>query len=367
MAINSRFKIFVLTAIFLCGLSVLQAQTAGYFLDPNSEEPRFIQRLAWSGGAYSLHHEVFIEREDGGEYMNLVSEFTTGNFIDISLPPGNYRFRVIPYDVLGKPVAGTEWVPFVVFNAVKPELYQTEELDYFNDKQGSKFKFNGRNIEPDAHVYFVNSKGEQITPVEVIRNYDGSSIRLVFNKGQLIDGKYEVFVVNPCGLETSLDGIDFKSYREKFGTAHYIVGVSFVPSFQAYGEELSSGGLLYHLSVQASVITCMFLDNYVGMEFTFSRFTKIDSYFFDDTSSGYTFGYNFIFINWLPERKAAVKFKIGVVFDMQPMDLNYSNIGASFLYRFFKYLNIETGVNFTHSKKDNCGDILPWIGLSFFF
>jgi len=357
----------MLTALFLSGLYVLQAQTAGSFLDPNSETPRFIQRLAWSGGTNSLYCEIVIEKEEGGEYVNYASKFINDNHFDISLPPGNYRFRVTPYDVLGKPSEGTKWAPFTVYNAVKPELYVPEELDYFNDRQGSKFVFNGNNIEPDAKIYFVNSAGEQIVPVEVIRSGDGSSVRLVFDKGQLVDGEYDVVVINPGGLETSLGGIDYKTYREKFGLMHYVLGVSFMPSFQTYREESGpSSEFLYYISARLSVISCIFLDNYIGMEFTLSRFWN-NGDFISESTSGFTTEYNLIFINWLPERKAAVNFKIGIGFDMQPMDLTYTTIGVSFLYHLFQKVNVEAGVNFIHSGKDKSGYVLPWAGMSYIF
>jgi len=370
MAINSRFKCLILTALFLSGLSVLQAQTAGYFLDPDSEEPRFIQRLAWSGGTYSLHCEVIIEKEEEiGEYVDYISKFTNGNYLDISLPPGNYRFRVIPYDILGRPSTETQWASFMVFNAVKPELYQPgKDLDYYNDKQGSKFEFNGKNIEQSAKVYFVNSDGERIVPVEIIVNYDGSSVRVIFDKGQLVDGEYEVFVVNPGGLETSVGGVDYKTYREKFGQFHYIINVSFMPAFQVYGESPENGGFLYYLSARASVISCIYLNNYFGLELSLSRFSRSEYNYIPGAMNGYTFGYNFLFINWLSGREAAVNFKLGIGFNMQTMDLSYSNIGISFMYRIFKKFYIETGVNFPNSfYYFDIGYLSPWIGLSIVF
>jgi len=366
MAINVKFKRIILTVLFFSGLSVLHAQTAGYYLDPNSETPRFIQRLAWSGGTNSLHCEVIIEKEESGTFVNYNNKFTTDNFFEISLPPGNYRFRVIPYDILGKPSEGTEWAPFTVFNAVKPELYQPDELDYFNDRQKSQFEFNGNNIEPDATIYFVNSAGEQIFPTEVIRYSDGSGVRLIFDKGQLTDGEYEVCVVNPGGLETSIGGVDYKTYREKFGVARYLAGLSFMPSFQGYGDGFSSGGFLYFITARIGVISCIYLNNYIGMEFTVSRFAKN----WDDTdytSYGFTTEYNLLFVNWLPEQRASVNCKIGMGFDMQPMDLSYAVLGVSFLYRIYQNYNIEAGVNFTHIIKDGSGSIQPWIGLCVMF
>jgi len=363
MAINSKLKFLILATLFFSGLSVLQAQSAGYFLDPDSEEPRFIQRLAWSGGMYTLHCEVIIEKEEDGEYIDYLSEFTTDNYLELSMPPGDYRFCVIPYDILGKQGTGTQWESFTVFKAVKPELYQRkDEINYFTDKQGSKFEFYGNNIEQSASIYFVDYMGKQIVPAKTSISYNGSNVSLVFNKGQLVDGEYDVFVVNPGGLETSINGIDFKSYKEKFGVAHYIAGLSFMPSHQCYGESVSSGDFLYYLTARISVISCMFSNSYIGLEFALSGFSDNGG-----TINDFTTEYNLIFVNWLSERKASVNFKIGIGFDMMPMDLSYPNVGVSFMYRFFKNLNIEAGVNYTHRIKDDSGAILPWIGLCLTF
>jgi len=368
MAINRKIKTIIITALFLSGLSAVQAQTVNYYLDPNSIEPRFIQRLAWSGGAYSLHYEVILENEKDGNYVNYLRKITTDHFMELSMPPGNYRFRVIPYDILGKPSVGTQWAPFVVYSAIKPELFQPEEeFEYYNDRYGSKFYFNGNNIEPDAQIYFVSSEGEYIIPAEVNRYYDGSGVNLVFEKKQLTDGEYEVIVINPGGLETSMGGIDYKSYREKFGLMHYVLGASFMPSFQAYGEGMSSNGFLYYINARVSVISCMFSSNYIGMEFAVSWYSKVWEEMFYE-SNGFTTGFSLVFINWLPGRKAAVNFKIGIGFDMRPMDLNYTIIGASFLYRIYSNLYAETGVNFSQPiKNSSSGDIQPWLGITYFF
>jgi hypothetical protein len=365
MAINSRFKILVLTAMFLCGLSVLSAQTAGYFLDPSSEEPRFIQRLAWSGGAYSLHYEVIIEREDSREYMNLMSEFTTGNFIDISLPPGNYRFRIIPYDILDRPSTGTQWVQFKVFKAVRPELYRQEEkTEYTNDKQEYIFVFSGRNLEPDANIYFVSPRGDHIVPVEIGINDDGRKVSLVFNKDQLINGEYEVFVINPGGLQTNLSGINFESPKERLNKTFCIVGVSWIPLYPAYGDGFGDGWTLANICARISLNACLFLNNYMGMEFTLIKYP--DSV--PNMPKIFIAGYNFLLINWLPSQKMAYNFRAGIGFTTQPLDFNYLNIGVSFLYRIGRNLNIETGIDYSHSFNDSVGGgIQPWIGMSILF
>ena len=96
MIINARMLI---TALFFIGLTPLWAQN---------------QRLTWTGDEYAMRYEVIIEKEEGGEYANVLREFTEESFIEVSLPSGKYRCQVIPYDFLNQPVPVTEWMDFEV-------------------------------------------------------------------------------------------------------------------------------------------------------------------------------------------------------------------------------------------------------------
>ncbi|MCL2245436.1 MAG: hypothetical protein FWC03_13375, partial [Treponema sp.] len=85
-------------------------------------ELRFIQRLTWTGDDYALRYEVIIEKEEllnqtgRGRYSRYFQGFTEDIFIEVSLPPGNYRFQVIPYDFFNSPVPGAQWVNFEVLS-----------------------------------------------------------------------------------------------------------------------------------------------------------------------------------------------------------------------------------------------------------
>jgi len=97
MTINARMLI---TALFLMGFP-LWAQN---------------QRLTWEGDEYTMRYEVIIEKEEAGEYSNVLREFTEDSFIEISLPSGKYRCQVIPYDFLNQSIPVTEWMEFEVIS-----------------------------------------------------------------------------------------------------------------------------------------------------------------------------------------------------------------------------------------------------------
>ena len=104
----------VLAALFLCILfsCSLYAQEVNYRVDV-----RYIQRLTWVGDEYTMRYEVIIERYENRRYSNFFRDFTEKEFIEVSLPPGNYRYQVIPYDYLNVPIQVTEWSEFEILKA----------------------------------------------------------------------------------------------------------------------------------------------------------------------------------------------------------------------------------------------------------
>jgi len=98
--------------LFLVSFTSLYAQIgvpAG-----ESQEQLFRRRIVWRGGEYALRFSLEVERLQGGNYQIYLQEYTTSLYAEVSLPEGDFRFRVIPYDILGRPAEASLWFPFVV-------------------------------------------------------------------------------------------------------------------------------------------------------------------------------------------------------------------------------------------------------------
>ncbi len=102
--INSLLRLAVLLALFFI-TRPLWAQSGHYVI-----EQRYVQQLAWIGDEYTLKYEVVIEKNDGKGYRLYMREFTELPTIQISVPPGNYRYRIIPYDFLEQPGEASAWI-----------------------------------------------------------------------------------------------------------------------------------------------------------------------------------------------------------------------------------------------------------------
>lgn len=102
---HKLLKLAFFTALFFLSLASLGAQNRRYVT-----EQRFIQRLVWIGDEYAFRYEVVIERNEDEEYREYKREFTASSALVISLPLGNYRYHVIPYDFLDQPGEASDWV-----------------------------------------------------------------------------------------------------------------------------------------------------------------------------------------------------------------------------------------------------------------
>ena len=194
------FIVLACTAPFTIG-----AQSAAYYT-----ELRFFQRLSWIGDANTWRYEVVIESETGGVYRQVSRESTEDTFLIVSLHPGVYRYRVIPYDFLGRPGQVSPWVNITVLTVADPVLTRAAPNYYILD-DAPLFEINiyGYNISPDARIYLRRLGGQPLNPDECRISGDGTNARLIFRSSLFVPGEYEIVVINPGGAQTSMAGIYF--------------------------------------------------------------------------------------------------------------------------------------------------------------
>jgi len=104
-----------------------EAQGAGHYVI----EQRYVQQIFWTGDEYTRKYEVVIERIESGTNSVVLREFTENATLQISLPPGNYRYRIIPYDYLDQIGEPSKWVTL----EIKPPHVVTDEVS--SDKDGN--------------------------------------------------------------------------------------------------------------------------------------------------------------------------------------------------------------------------------------
>ena len=85
------------------------------------------QRLAWNKAQYAVSYTVVVEQKQ--ENLNIYTEILRRNteltYIDVTVPPGEYRFQVISLNVLGLLDTQSEWDYFVIRHPITLLLPRT--------------------------------------------------------------------------------------------------------------------------------------------------------------------------------------------------------------------------------------------------
>ena len=179
-----------------------QADHQNYYIDRTGAEPRFIQRLVWEESDFVSHYIVTVEKQVGTTYIRAVREVTEENFAEISLTPGDYRYRVEVYDLFDELSYTTRWREFEVILAVQPTLTSYNPRAFYLDEDTEwEITLRGRNLIPRSEFYLVQD-ARRIYPIS--RELEDDTVRLLFSGASLIPGSYDIYVVNPGGLDSSI-------------------------------------------------------------------------------------------------------------------------------------------------------------------
>jgi hypothetical protein len=310
-----ELRVLLFAYLFLLAKSPLSAQEGGYHLERlHNGGARFMQRLAWRPERYVLRYEVVIEREGRAGYEEALREYTGASFIEVSLAPGRYRYRVRVYDLLDLPGEASEWTAFSILQALEPELRSFSPVSFYLD-EGNQWVLNlsGRNLTAEAEVYLrlPGSGTPAIKPLEYTSAAGGNRARLVFGFQQLEPGRYEVYIKNPGGLDASRGGFAIVLYK---GRDLYI-SAAYAPLLPLYGElNQLFGQSVYPLGGAARLRLIPFKRpwGFLGMEL------GINWHYAASRSDAFTVSFhapgselNLLFQQWFSNRAAAYMIRAG--------------------------------------------------------
>jgi hypothetical protein len=235
--------IFLLCAVLLVFSSPqagAQERGAGFYVEETGEGFRFVQRFSWEHEEYASFYEVTIQREESaGTWNTSFSEFTQDSYIEISLPPGSYRYRVRAYDLMENPAGNPAWQSFEILPALRPVLEnfspESFALDVPDKGAALILTVRGLNLTEQAEFRLVregSARPQKLLPLERRGGASGKEAVLVFDAGQLSPGTYELSVVNPGGLSDSLGTL--RIYLSKT-MPRFAVSAGYGPLLSIYG------------------------------------------------------------------------------------------------------------------------------------
>jgi hypothetical protein len=249
MTRQKLFSLAALLASFLVLTRTVPAQdSAAYYVEPGAQGPHFIQRLSWEPEEYASRYELRIEKQEAGNWIPALAEFTRDHLVEFSLPPGIYRYRIQAYDLLDKPAGNPQWFFFEILPALQPELVsfaptklslgrdsgQAGDAEQAGDAGDAALTITvrGRRLDGAAEFRLVSERGEEFLPLESRVEAGGERAVVVFSKEQLGPGTYGLHIVNPGGLSDSLGSL--RVYKSGERTWNLSAGYS--PLVPLYGE-----------------------------------------------------------------------------------------------------------------------------------
>jgi len=334
----------------------------------------FFQRLNWDKAQYAVRYTVILERK--GENLDTFTEVLRRNmdaaetYLDVSVPAGDYRFRVISFNVLGLMDSQTNWEYFSVLQAYQPSIVSFDPVVFYLDRPDVRIiTLTGQYLLPKAEIYLVrrnaeNETGEtELIPSDILSNELGDSVKLIFKEEDLIAGKYDIYVKNPGGLETTAGVFSIAVAKP------YDINVAggYIPMLALYGQTkyfLDHVFVPLGFSARASFVPFKWKFGNLGAEL-YPSWTLLTS-----AQSGFKTRANLVFVNadalfqyWIFHKELSVNGRLGIgfagiynyhfIFDdtgrsSDPINTAaFSfNMGASVQWFFYKQFFAEGGLDF---------------------
>jgi hypothetical protein len=391
-----RFFIGV-TLVFLFGALSLSAQetTGSYFVRQNEAGEQFIvQRLLWPGDENASRYEVVVEREGNRGFAEIHRESTTGDYVDLSLGPGKYRYQVRIFNLLNQFEYVTNWASFTIIPAYQPGItsYTPSALQIPEDYRWEpdfrlELHLSGRDFVDGGEAYLVSMEPLENpsaqAPLIIPRDYlpSGNTAVLVFTSSDLRPGVYSILVRNPGGLEAFAGPLRI----DLFGPTELEFSVGYMPLLPLYGYLLDTFDRFIPLGLDIRV-SCIFVKRLwgsLGLELHPNLSYLSDSVGKADVSAFIAGGeLNLVYRNLLPLRGFVFNGRLGAGLAAAPgmLVFDYGNyksdpitswvplgsLGFSLAWRFTTFFYIELGTDYVHfftSDPPHPGYLRPFVNL----
>jgi hypothetical protein len=171
-----------------------------YSLDP-SGAPVFTQVLHWEADPNALEYRITLKSADGEQ---LLDSRTSETSLDVHLQPGGYSYKIVTYNLLGKPEAETDWIDMRVIKAEQPAPSSSSPSTIYMDALDGRVTILGQKLVADGAVALVGKNGARFVGKVSERKGD-QEIVVTFPDEAYQPGDYSIYIENPGGLNASLD------------------------------------------------------------------------------------------------------------------------------------------------------------------
>ena len=201
-------RILLLALLLFCVGFFLYSQDLDQ--DQDSGSYFLTQHLEWQVAEYANYYQVIIQQQQVIGYVEVLRRNVIEPYTDVSLPAGEYRYKVLSFNILGMLDSESEWVNFMIIQIMQPDIFSFSPENFYFDRVTQRMiVLEGVNLLVDSEIYLIrrdaspeDEDGGLMIPREIRRNELGESAQLLFDEESLAAGVYDIYVKNPGGLET---------------------------------------------------------------------------------------------------------------------------------------------------------------------
>ena len=199
-----------------------------YFLKETDEGVTLIQRLSWESLDDILGFEFDLEQQDRKTkvWRSIDKRTVTTNYVDVSLPPGDYRFCVRVINLLGQKEDASEHRNFSIRIAYQPEVTAVSpQVINFDELEEQKLTITGKNFHEETAFILTNDLSGSVlhgTIVELKDNGTHAVVAFEFTKAN--PGTYKFAAIDPSELSAEKDDIVFRFQKplDVFISGNYV-------------------------------------------------------------------------------------------------------------------------------------------------
>ena len=199
-----------------------------YFLQETDKGVTLVQRLSWEKLDDILGFEFDLEQQDKKtKTWRLIDKRTvTTNYADVSLAPGDYRFRVRVINLLGQKEDASAYRSFAIRIAYQPEVATVSpQVINFDELKDQTLTITGKNFHEETSFVLTNNASGAVlrgTIVEIQENGAQAVVAFEFTKAN--PGMYTFAAVDPSDLLAEKGDIIFRFQKplDIFISANYI-------------------------------------------------------------------------------------------------------------------------------------------------
>ncbi len=173
--------------------------------------PRFTQVLRWQDDPNVLFYEVTLQTA-AGELVS-VSRLEEP-VLTLDLRPGEYRYRIVLYNLLSKPELELPWRFFTVRRAEVPRITGLWPKVWYLEDLRPELTISGQDLAPGATIVLAQTAGKEAPVTGEEREREGTEeVRIEFPLRSFPAGTYSLVLTNPGGLSYTVPGAVLVRFR----------------------------------------------------------------------------------------------------------------------------------------------------------